>query len=52
MIGKVGQSTVKFEYDEHTEHAQLIDLLRRALKQTDLEALLKLKKIIVDIRGT
>lgn len=49
----IAKSAVVFEYKgPGSQHAIVINLLRRAIKQGDLRALIKLQEMITDIKGS
>jgi hypothetical protein len=47
----ISRSAIAFEYDSDTEHAQLVELLKRAIFQTDIRAVAQLQEKVKDIRG-
>ncbi len=47
----VHRSAISFEYASTTEHTNVVHLLRKAVLNKDLEALLELNARITDIKG-
>lgn len=49
---QVSRSSIQFEYVPEAEHARLVELLRKAILQCDVRALIQLNEMIKDVRGT
>lgn len=47
----ISRSTISFEHPANVSHADVVALLRKAIINKDVEALLNLNKIVADVRG-